>query len=397
MKQPRKYLNHLELKQPVFGNERRYEMLKSTLEKGTFLPKTVDYKDIDEAFKEWADKSLKISYNNKILPTMVLYSNQRFTEYSQTWQYTDENKNLILNFKTVMRDNNPQYGQIQGGLWNIPGDRFYLMKKQIVLDDNGSESVLALKMKQPMAVDFDYHVSIFTTNFETINEFNRIVNNRFKARQDYICPNGYYMPMTLENISDKSSYQIDDRQFYSQSFDIKVMGYVLTENDFKVEEQPLKIGVKFKGGILSKKKADVEIEEYENPCNKPKEKEDTYLKPIDILVTFPFCVSEVKFDIDVNLIVDDIVLDNIKNNYKIFINDEEINDLIGIKLSIGDEIWIKIIPRRVGVDAKFRIVGHSTDIAYSYEKDEPEIDADTTQFTEEIVVDFDNKENKPEN
>ena len=385
MTQPKNYLNHLELKKPVVGNERRYEMLKDTMKDSTFLPKPVDYKNIDEAFKEWVENSLKISYNDKILPTMVLYSNQRFTEYSQTWQYTDDNKNLILNFKTITRENNPQYGQIQGGLWNIPGNRFYVMKKQIVLDDNGSESILALKMKQPMAVDFMFNVSIFTTNYQTINDFNRIVNDRFKARQDYICPNGYYMPMTLESISDKSSYQIDDRQFYSQSFEIKVMGYILTEEDFKVEEQPLKTGINFSGMRL-KTKASIEIEEYENPCNKAEGKEEYYAKRINLEVNFPSCVYECEFEIDTNLIVDDVDLENIRNNYRVFINDEEIENLIGLKLNDGDDILIKIATLKQTNESQFKIIGHSTDIAYSTANDEPEIDADFSQPQEIIEV-----------
>ena len=113
MAQPKKYLNFLDIKEHSEGNERRYESLKNIMENSTFLPKPVEYKDIDAAFKDWVDNSLKISYKEKILPTMVLYSNQRFTEYSQTWKYVDENKNLILNFKTITRENNPQYGKIQ--------------------------------------------------------------------------------------------------------------------------------------------------------------------------------------------------------------------------------------------------------------------------------------------
>ena len=396
MKQPRKYLNHLDLKKPVIGKERQYEMQKSVLENGTFLPRTVDYEDIDDEFKKWTEDSLKISYNKKILPTMVLYSNQRFSEYSQTWKYVDENKNLILNFKTITRENNPQYGKIQSGLWNIPGNRFYLMKKMIVLDDNGSESILALKMKQPMAVDFIYNVSIFTTNFEVINEFNRIVNDRFKARQDYIAPKGYYMPMTLENISDKSSYQIDDRQFYSQSFEIKVMGYVLTEDDFRVDEQPLKIGTNFKAGILSKKRAVVEVEEYENPCNKVDDKGEYYLKPIDINVEFPPCITETRFPFDENVIINSVTLNNIKK-YIFYLNGEEILSADGIKISDGDDIKIKITPLRSGAVSLLTLNCSSTDVAFSYDDDEPEIDADFKQYKEIVEVVDAETENSGEN
>ena len=74
-------------------------------------------------------KKIEILYKDGIkLPTMVLYSNQRFSEYMQTWKFTDENNNVRVNFKTVTRENNPSHGTIVGDSYNIPGDRFYTLK-----------------------------------------------------------------------------------------------------------------------------------------------------------------------------------------------------------------------------------------------------------------------------
>ncbi len=384
MKNPKKYLNHLNLEIKAEGNERRYEMLKDILKNGTFTPRPVLYKDIDGAFTEWVENDLKISYNDKVLPTMVMYSNQRFTEYSQTWQYTDENKNLILNFKTITRENNPEYGKIQSGLWNIPGERFYLMKRQIVLDDNGSESFLDLEMKQPMAVDFVFTVSIFTTNFDTINDFNLLVNDKFKARQAYIRPNGHFMPMTLEDISDKSSYTIDDRQFYSQSYVIKVMGYVIKEDDYRVSEHPLKAGAKFWGGILSKKRANIEVEEYVNPCNKPEEVEKNYFKPVYYTVTFPECVKETEFDIDSDFVFTDAELDNTRR-YSLKVNDTEI--LPGARINEGDTVSLSIVRLQAGKDSVVKLVGYDPRVAFDVKNDIPEIDADETNIADEYIID----------
>lgn len=381
---PKKYLNHLDTDIHAFGNERRYEMLQDILKKGTFVPRPVEYKDIDRAFTEWVEGELKISYNNTILPTMVMYSNQRFTEYTQTWQYTDENKNLLLNFKTVTRQNNPEYGHIQGGLWNIPGERFYHMKRIVVLDDNGSESFLDLSMKQPMAIDLVYTLSIFTTNYETINEFNMLVNDKFKSRQAYISPNAHYMPMNLDGISDKSSYQIDDRQFYSQSFSIKVMAYIIREGDFRISEVPLKRGVKF-GGVISKKKtASIEIEEYENPCNEPKEEDRYYNKPVTVFITFPPCVKDTEFMLDEDFVIEDIVTENVRR-YKIFVDDEEI-EWRNFKIKEGSAIRVEAVRLISGKDTSIRINGYDPRVVFDREKDEPEIDLDAAQHPDEYVV-----------
>ena len=382
---PKKYLNYLHMDEKAVGNERRLEMLGDILKGSTFLPRPVLYDDIDRAFKEWVENELKISYNEKVLPTMVMYSNQRFTEYSQTWSYTDENKNLILNFKTITRENNPEYGHIQGGLWNIPGDdRFYPMIRKVVLDDNGSESFLDLEMRQPMAIDFMYHVSIFTTNLKPINEFNMLVNDRFKARQAYIKPNEHFMPMTLENISDRSSYEINDRQFYSQSFDIKVMGYVIKEDDFRVKEYPLKFGARWYGGILKKKTAKIDIEEYVNPCNSPQYDEDEYFKQISVVITLPPCVRETQFQIDTDFVFQGVLLNNIRK-YKIYVNDEEIN---GCDYFIPEGAMIRVVIRRLhsDEDSVLTMLGYDPNTVYSKKKDLPEIDADFDQFADEYDV-----------
>ena len=382
---PKKYLNHIEMNEKAVGNERRLEMLGEIMKGSTFLPRPVLYKDIDNSFKEWVEEELKISYNDKVLPTMTMYSNQRFTEYSQTWQYTDDNKNLLLNFKTITRENNPQYGKIQGGLWNIPGDdRFYPMLRKIVLDDNGSESFLDLEMRQPMAVDFSYTVSIFTTNFETINEFNLLVNDKFKARQAYVCPNGHYMPMNLEDISDRSSYQINDRQFYSQSFTIKLMGYVIKEDDFRVKETPLKAGVRFTGGLLRKKTASIDIEEYANPCNEPDEDERYYKKPVTVSISFPECVKSTEFALDIDFVPETIEFENVKMA-KFTVNGEEV-DIDGLRINEGSTIGVRVTRVRSGLSARVTMIGYDARVAYDKEKDNPEIDADFEQYADEYEV-----------
>jgi hypothetical protein len=294
----RQYRNHIQLKEESVGNERRIEMLSDILQNGTFLPKTVEYKDIDEAFKKWVEEKLYITAEGKEVPTMVLYSNQRFSEYTQSWEFTDANKNLILNFKTVSRENNPQYGSIHNRLWNIPGERFYLMKRCKVLDDNGTESFLDLKMKQPMAIDLSYKVTIFCTKYQLINDFNTLVNGLFDARQEYIWPNNHPMPMTLDGIQDESNYQIDDRQFYGQSYNIKVMAYIITEEDYRVEQIPLKKKM-FNGPIVkTKTKADIEIDEEEH----------------ELVITFPSGCNKAKFTIDCDFETEKQDMVNIKSN-----------------------------------------------------------------------------------
>lgn len=334
----KKYLNTLNLITTFKkGKARREEILNDILSNGTPLPNPVVYEDIDDEFKSWVVNNLYITYEGRELPTMSLFSNQRFSEYSQTWSYTDDDNNILMNFKTITRENNPQQGKNQDGYWNIPGGRYYLMSRQKILDKNGTESILDYKMKQPFCVDLVYEVNIFTNKYELINEFNLKVNDAFKARQVYIAPNGHYMPMTLESISDESEYRIDDRQFFSQSYKIRVMAYIITENDFKIEELPLRSSISFINDKNNKPIAEIS----EAPLINNGKEDFDYYKSISLSIKYPVCSDICKFVIDTDMKITDIEYDNVKNNIQLYINDEEIFTLKTIFRN-GDEIKIKI-------------------------------------------------------
>ena len=352
---PKKNINHLALREGVVGNERRAEILDKQFAMSTLLPKPVVYEDIDNAFKEFIKSVEMVSDEGTVYPTMTLFSNQRFSEYSQTWKYTDKNNNILLNFKTVMRENNPQYGKIVGAAWNIPGDnRFYLVKRVRVLDDNGSESFLDLKVRQPMPVDLVYKTSIFTNKYQSLNKYNESINELFKSRQQYICPNGYYMPMTLEAISDESEYSIDDRQFYSQTFNIKLMGYIVREEDFRIDEIPLKRMVTSPFFVKTKrKKADVEIEECETI---PSEGYD--FVPLKMNVTFPGCVNSVTFTMDADFSIEKYEYENLVSKCRVFVNDEELYTNGHIIIHENDSVKIMVRHKNPLKEGKLTIIGH---------------------------------------
>jgi hypothetical protein len=106
------------------------------------------------------------------------------------------------------------------------------------------------------------------------------------------------MPMTLDGIQDESNYQIDDRQFYGQSYNIKVMAYIITEEDYRVEQIPLKKKM-FNGPIVkTKTKADIEIDEEEH----------------ELVITFPSGCNKAKFTIDCDFETEKQDMVNIKSN-----------------------------------------------------------------------------------
>ena len=344
------YKDYIDLHHHSSGDERRLEMLSDILKSGAFLPHTVEYEDIDKDFKRWVEEELVLtSDDGKEFPTMVLFSNQRFSEYTQSWEFTDANNNILLNFKSITRENNPQFGKIQNGFWNIPGkDRFYTMKKQLVLDDNGTESLLVLKMRQPVAIDLMYKITIFTTQYHSINDFNMMINELFSARQCYLQPNHHFMPMTLENIGDESSYNIDDRQFYAQSYQIKAMTYIITKDDYRVEQVPYKRGITLTDMISTVKiKPEVDIEECEIGDD------------VTLTITYPEkCYdTTVSFTMDTDVTLNKITVENLYNNYEIYVNNASVDKTGNIKMFSGDEIKIRSHKQLKQLEAKMILNG----------------------------------------
>ena len=99
----RNYKNFMGYDNQPDPKELRLNFDKEELKDGTPFPNPLTYEDIDREFKKWVEESLEISYEGQRLPTMTMFSNQRFSEYLQTWSFTDENNNPILNFKSVSR------------------------------------------------------------------------------------------------------------------------------------------------------------------------------------------------------------------------------------------------------------------------------------------------------
>jgi len=235
MAMPKGYLTNINIKLGKIGPERRQEILDGIADKGTFLPRGVLEEDHDQAFIEFVDKDerLSISIDGVKVPVIFL-TIQRWSEFSKTWQHSDKYKNIEIPFITIVRKPDIQQGQNQAGLWNIPGNRTYTYMKVPTWD--GIRKGLDLyKVPQPTPVDITYEVRLFTNRMKDLNKFNRAVQRAFQSRQCYINVNGHPMPLHLETIGDESNIDdFENRRFYVQLFEMKLLGYILDEKDFQV-------------------------------------------------------------------------------------------------------------------------------------------------------------------
>ncbi len=349
-----RFKNDLPLRDKAYGGERRENLVKEVLKESTPFPNPVVYEDIDKEFKKWVEEELDINFEDKNLPTIALFTNQRFSEFMQTWQNVDKKKNLQQNFKLITRENNPKTGTQQGDSKNIPGEPTFSMQLVEVRDKNDRVYYHDYRMKQPFNVDLIYKVSLVTNKYELLNEFNLMMNEKFKAIDCYIRPQGHFMPMKLTDISDESEYNIDDRQFYSQSYNITVMAYIIPEDSFIMREVPrLKI---FTSDTAEKGRSYAEVED-DNECIIIN---NFYYRPVTLSINFDDCDSSLKFHMDSNLIIQSVETENIRN-FKVRINGENVNmeDFgEGLKLLRGDEILIYRVNRyKVFKDAKIVVNG----------------------------------------
>lgn len=340
---PKSQINNIKLRNEAFGVERRRNMSKIILEHAPNFPLGVTYKDIDDAFIKWVENDLGISYDGKKLPTFRLFANQRLNEYSQTWKYLDDLGNILMNFKTITRENNPKKGSNQGEFYNIPGNRDYPMFMVPVLQENGLQAYDMYSMKQPFSIDMDYSVTIVTNKYELINEMNELVNYHFKSINCYIAPNNHFMPMTLENISDESEYSIDDIKYYSQTYQIKIKAYIIREEDFKVTHLPSRMIMRMLGEN-NKRKPKIQIEEQDyiaDECCLRTEEDPYYNKKLTLKINFPTCTNKAEFEIDTDMIVRQIETENVYD-FIMWINDEKQTFEDETKIFNEDKIKIKI-------------------------------------------------------
>jgi len=227
-------LNKLELNNSLEGNSRINEIMSMSLDNNNLTPKPISYYDIDTELTNFVSEKFNTIFGNTEIKTFF-FSQQRMSEFTQTWEMVDDNKNILPNFKIVTRENNPKPGSMLSNFANIPGEPFFTIGTFEKWDGNKNITV-SCKMKQPYCVDIIYNIKLISNSLTLVNDVNNCVNNEFKSKQSYIIVNGHYMPVTIEDISDESDYDLDERKIFIQNFQLKVAGYIINEKDIIFEE-----------------------------------------------------------------------------------------------------------------------------------------------------------------
>tara|TARA_Y100000401_G_C8324387_1_gene227263 strand:- start:735 stop:1766 length:1032 start_codon:yes stop_codon:yes gene_type:complete len=231
---PKNYRKNLNINPPKTGFAARQQILDNIANNGTYLPKSILHEDMDRDFIEYVKNSINLSLGGKEVPVIFL-SIQRWAEFAKTWKFSDENKNIKIPFITIVRKPDAQVGTNYAGAFNIPGKPTFTYMKIPTWDGN-IKSYDVYQIPQPVSIDMNYEVRLFCNKMRDLNIFNKKMLESFSAGEKYLRINGHPIPLLLDSIGDESVINnIDEKRYYVQLYSIKMLGYLLDENEFKVK------------------------------------------------------------------------------------------------------------------------------------------------------------------
>jgi len=199
----------------------------------TYLPKGVMHIDLDRGFKDFVTNQLAISIDGEKVPVFMI-NIQKWNEFSQTWKFSDEYKNLKIPFVNIVRNPDTKYGTNPSLIYNIPTGRHYTYAEVPTWDGN-KMGVDVYKIPQPIPVDITYDVRIFAYRQQELNKFNATVLKNFQSRQAYTVVNGHYIPIVLEDSSDESQVtDLNNKRFYVQLYNFNLQGFISDPDDYIV-------------------------------------------------------------------------------------------------------------------------------------------------------------------
>lgn len=216
--------------------ERRQELLDRITKSDTYMPDSILHDDLDMGMLDFIKKNfLVVSDGEKIPIIEKILTIQRWGEFTNNWNFSDEDGNIKLPFIAVIRKPDVQPGTNPSLQRTIPDRKpFYYAS---VPTWNGNQlGADVYKMPQPVAIDISFEVIIVCTKFRDLNRFNKIVLQKFSSRQAYTTIKGHYVPIVLDSIDDNTPMEsLDGRRFYIQAYKFTMLGFLIDSEEFEVK------------------------------------------------------------------------------------------------------------------------------------------------------------------
>jgi hypothetical protein len=253
---PKKIKKHIPLTSPKTLLPRRQELLDKINKDGTFLPKSLLHADLDKGFLDFVKEELKTVVEGKTIPMVdIIVTTQNWSQFTETWNFQNIDKNVEPPFITVVRIPEVKFGTNPAILYNIPNRRQYFYA-QVPTWDGQRNGMDVYKIPQPVPVDITYQVKIICNRMRELNQFNKIVLEKFASRQAYSTIKGHYIPIIMNNISDESVMELEKRKYYIQNYEFTMLGFLIDEDEFEVSPAVSRVlqVVEFELGSTKKQK-----------------------------------------------------------------------------------------------------------------------------------------------
>lgn len=216
--------------------ERRQELLDRITKSDTYLPDSILHDDLDIGMLDYIKKEFIVISDGIQIPVIdKILTIQRWSEFTNTWSFSDDDNNMKVPFIALIRKPDVQPGTNPSVQRTIPDrDEFHYAT---VANWNGNQmGADVYRIPQPVPVDISYELVIVCHKFRDLNRLSKIVLQRFSSRQDYTTIKGHYIPIVLDRISDNSPVDVlDGRRFYAQSYDFTMLGFLIDNEEFEVK------------------------------------------------------------------------------------------------------------------------------------------------------------------
>jgi hypothetical protein len=215
---------------------RRQELLDNITKSDTFLPDSILHEDLDKGMLEYVQKEFKIVSDGKTIPVIErILTIQRWGEFSNNWEFSDDDGNVKLPFIVTIRKPDVQPGTNPSVQRTVP-DRHQFYYASVPTWNGTQMGADIYKIPQPVPVDISYDVTIICNKLRDLNRFNKIVLQRFSSRQDYTMVKGHYIPIVLDKIEDNTPMDtLDGRRFYIQNYSFTMLGFLIDSDEFEVK------------------------------------------------------------------------------------------------------------------------------------------------------------------
>jgi len=231
---PKKIKKNIPLTESKVGLGRRQELLDKINKDGTYLPKSILHADLDGGFLDFVKDELKLVVDGKLIPTVdIIITTQNWSQFVETWEIQNIDKNVEPPFVTVVRKPEVKYGTNPSTIYNIPNRRQFFYA-QVPTWDGQRMGTDIYKIPQPVPVDISFEVKIICNRMRELNQFNKIILEKFASRQAYQVIKGHYIPIIMGDISDESVLDLNKRKYYIQSYSFTLLGFLIDENEFEI-------------------------------------------------------------------------------------------------------------------------------------------------------------------